>query len=712
MNPLRPFAHAWSAVPLSATILGISLGFSLACGETVPFKALPPVDQVGEPAADATADVTKTFSSGKTIPVDLTIDSGFENITQGFSLEQNPRQQEQYNQIERTLYNDSFSQGHKGISALQSFAVSEAGIFDLLLVIDNSSSMGPYQNRLSKTLPDILRYVQNTNWRIAVVTTSSPCLRKTIAGQPFITRQDFDRSALQADIDFQNLIKVGETGNPVERGIFMATQAMQETGCDAGNVAWLRPDSQRAVLLLTDENNCGSAPNEGCAGLPYEKAEYFFDRVGKSVVFNAMVLTQEPPNASSDPSDPNHDCENSGGYGEAPDPGEYLRIVAETGGRYADLCRSNYSTVLNQISEDVGKKINAQFELQYPAEISSLELKIDGRAVSKYNVNGRILTILEPVTERSGTLEVKYKHDPVAMVKNFTPSHGIDAKTLEVFVNETALGAKDYSYNESTGKVELRDLPAELAAIKLRYRSNAELPKTFAYVSDYYLETMEVSVAGQKTKDFTVDRTNRKVTLNTAPRDGQRVIFTYELPGDRRTDYPVLGVLIDEIEAFQIVDAASGEVLPAVLDGGQIKIDPLFVAGGRKVLAKYNIAHDYLNKQFVLETPNLPFPDSLKIEAEGDASVCTKDILVRAGKLSFSCTDEDFGAIRVSYAYAEDYRNTFDVSINFSGPKSYRVFINGVETTAYQLIDEQVVILKKDLPPDSEVKVIVHPDVI
>lgn len=710
MYPFRSLARVLSALPVSASILGLCLGVNLACGSTETFTAAPPKERIGGPGADQAADITKEFSSGKTVPVDLTIDSGFNNITQGFSLEQNPRQQEQYNQIERTLYTDSYIQGHKGIAALQSFAVAEAGIFDLLLVIDNSSSMGPYQDRLSTTLPNILKYVSNTNWRIAVVSTSSPCLRKTIAGQPYVTRQDFDRNSAQADIDFQNLIKVGETGDPVERGILMATQAMQETGCDAGNVAWLRPDSQRAVLLLTDENNCGSAPNEGCAGLPQEKAEYFFDRVGKNVTFNAMLLTEEPPASSVNPSDPFHFCSNSGGY-DPPNPLEYVRLVNETGGRFADVCRSNYSTVLNQISEDVGKRINASFELQYPAEISSLELRIDGKKVEKYNVNGRTLTILEPLTERSGTLEVKYKHNPVAMVKNFAPKQSIDAQTLEVFVNEVALSSKDYSYNESTGKVELRDLPIESAGVKLRYRAGTELPKVFSYVSDYYLETLQVNVDGKPSKDFTVDRTTRKVTLKTAPRDGQQIILSYELPGDRRTDYPVLGVLLDEVEAFELLDAQTAEVLPSSIEGGLIKVDPLFVHGGRKVLAKYNIAHDFANKQFVLETQKLPFPDSLKIEADGDASLCTKDILIRSGKLSFACSDDDFTLIRVRYDYAEDYRNTFDVSINFSGPKTYRVFINGVETSAFTIIDEQVVILKKDLPPDSAVKVIVHPDV-
>ena len=135
--------------------------------------------------------------------------------------------------------------------------------------------------------------------------------------------------------------------------------------------------------------------------------------------------------------------------------------------------------------------------------------------------------------------------------------------------------------------------------------------------------------------------------------------------------------------------------------------------GGRKVLAKYNLQHEFDGKVFVLQTPKLPFPDSLKIEAGGsNPALCSKNVAISAGKLSFECTDEDFGSIRIQYSYADDYKNTFDVAIDFSGPKTYRVFIDGVETTSFQIVDEQLVILKKDLPPESEVKVIVHPDVI
>jgi len=684
-----------------------------ACGEATPFKAQErKITQSDGTSFDATSDITKTFQSGKTQTAQLTINSGFADLTQSFVLEQDPRQQEQYSQIERKIITETFTQGHKGISASQSFNVSEAGIFDLLLVIDDSSSMGPYQGRLSKTLPDILSHITNTNWRIAVISSSTSCLRKTDSGKSFLTRADWDADAIKADADFHKLINVGERGNPVERGILMATQAMLETGCEAGNVAWLRPDSQRAILILSDEHNCGSASNEGCVGEPYEKADYFFDRVGKNVTVNAMLLTAEPPAANaSDPLDPNHDCENSGGYSTPPNPTEYYRMVNETGGRFVDLCRANYSTVLNQMSDDVGKKINVQFELSHPAELSSLDIQIDGKKINAFNVNGKILSILETVTDKNAKLDVKYKHDPVPMVKSFTPTKPIDGKTVEVFVGDTALPAKDFTFNGSSGKVELRDLPGELAQIKLRYRDNAVLPKTFSYIQPYYLDTLEVTVAGVKTTDFTVDQTTRKITLAEAPRDGQPVYLTYELPGDRHTSYPVLGVLDDEIENFAVVDAETGAELNATRTSGAIIVDPLDVKGGRKVEARYNLNHAYEDAKFVIDSAKVPFPGSLKISAEGNTEICTKDIAIAQGKISFECEDEDFKTIDVSYQYAEDYKNTFDIAVDFSGLKSYRVFINGNETSAYTIIENKLVILKKDLPPDSEVKVVVHPEV-
>src|SRR5262249_22155309 len=145
-------------------------------------------------------------------------------------------------------------------------------------------------------------------------------------------------------------------------------------------------------------------------------------------------------------------------------------MVQETGGIVRDICRSDYSQVLDQISQNVSKKINAKFELAFPAELEGLELRIDGKPVSSYNVNGKILTIMDPLSDKNGSLEVHYKHSPIAMRKVFDLNHASDPATFQVLVNDKALTRDDFQYDQMTGRIELKDMPPERAQVRVRYR--------------------------------------------------------------------------------------------------------------------------------------------------------------------------------------------------------------------------------------------------
>lgn len=700
---IKNFALALLALPVVAS----------CSQEAVPFHSVN--NRVGTPteipSGDAGGDIIKTFRSGTVGNVDLTMDSGFQLIRQDFQLRQEPKQQEQQIQLDRKRMESNFVQGHSGVSASQSFMVSEAGVFDLLLVIDNSSSMGLYQKRLSKTLPDILRHISNTNWRIAVVTTSTPCLSKTKDGRRYLTRADYDSDSVKANEDFIHMITVGEFGSTVERGILMATSGMLEEGCTSESNAWLRSDSQRSVLLLSDEKNCGSADNEGCPGQPYELAKYFFDKVGYNVTVNALLLLQEPPNANAaDPDDPNHDCKNSGGYSTAPNPAEYVKVVQETGGIVQDICRSDYSVVLDQISQNVSKKINAKFELKDAAVAESVQLTIDGKKVNNFSVSGKTLTILDALSAQNGTLQVSYKHDPVPMLKAFAPDQSYDPETFEVYVNGNALPSTGFTFNSKSGLVELKDTPPERAAVKIRYRENIPLRKVFQYTQDFVDGSLEVKVDGVTIQGFKYDSATKTITLDKAPRDAQVVNMAYELPTHKKLTYPVQGVFSDGIEFFELHDKKTGEIVDASLENGIITVPREVVWEGRDVQAVYNLNYEFEDNTFVVAAEELPFQGSLKIEAAGSAEICGRDLSIKDGKISFKCSDEDFENIKVQYQYAEDYTNSFDVGVSYAGPKSYKVYVNGQETEAFHVLGEQLVLLKKDLPPDSEVKVIVHPE--
>ncbi len=689
-----------------------ALGLISACGtDRNKFRS---VDDAGgaQPivAADAAPRYVKTFQAGQLETIQATIESGFALIRQNFSLVQAPKTVELSQQLERAKFEDTFQQGHGGFPKTETFSIAEAGIFDLLIVIDDSSSMGPYQSRLSKTLPSILRYISATNWRIAVVTSSSSCLRETGDGRRFITRAEYDADPAKASKDFKKLILVGDGGDPIERGIKMLTDAMLGAGCVGDNSPWLRADSQRSILLATDENNCGSGPNEGCAGSPWEKADYFFDRVGYNVPVNALLLLQEPPSANPwDPADPNHDCENSGGYGEPPNPSEYLRLIQKTGGIYSDVCRSNYNAVLEQISLNVRKKTNIQFELAYPAVPTSLELAIDGRSIKNYTITDKTLTILEPVDENAQSLTVGYRHSPVNLVKSFKPSHLADATSFEVLINGEMLPKYGYEFHPESGELVLNNFPPEFAQIKLRYRDNQQLRKEFSYRKNIVPINLEVWVDDKQTSEFIHDPLQKRITFTKAPADGQMIAIQYELPGDRTLKYAIYGADASSVERLKVVDRDTGVELKASISNGQIELENSEIAQGRKVQAVYNMAYAFKDKVFSLAIAAQPFPGSLKIVAEGDRNVCTDNVKVFENQLQFRCKDEDFERIGIEYQVAADYTNSFDVSVDYSGPRSYEVQVNGQKIDAYHIIENRLIILKKDLPPGAEVKVLIQP---
>jgi hypothetical protein len=695
------------------SLLSVLMGFSMAAGCGADKTYFRSLDDNGGPPAEASADAApeylKTFEAGQLANADLTISSGFNLIQQDFLLVQAPKSAELSQQIDRAVFEDLLTQGNNGTTAQQSFSIAEAGIFDLLIVMDNSSSMGPYQNRLSMNLPSILRYVSNTNWRIAVVTTTSACLNRTSDGRKYITRADYDANPTKAQADFQNLIKIGEGGDPVEKGIKMAADAMTAQGCASTSNEWLRADSQRSILMITDEKNCGSGSNEGCPGAPFESAQYYYDRVGYNTPFNALLLLQEPPNVTADPNDPNRDCENSGGYLDPPNPSEYLRMVNDTGGISSDVCRSNYSSVLEQISLNVRKKINIQFELDYPAVATSLDISLDGKKIKSFSVSGRTLTILEAVPETAQSLTVAYKHSPVTMVKTFNPSRIPDGSSLDVFINGEKLAKTLYAYDEVSQSLELNNIPPEYAQIKLRYRDNVALRTVFNYVQNFVPGSLEVWVNDKEVSNYSHDPANKRVSFSTAPSDASAISLRYEMPGDRRLKYPILGADAARIENFRLIDRESQEELGAQVDNGNLLVDNDAIANGRKVRAIYNMNHDFKDKLYSIAINGQPFPGTLKISAEGDEQICKRDIEIGEDTIGFACDDEDFEKLSVSYQYADSYKNSFDISVDYSGPKTYRVYVNTSEIKNYFITENKLIILKKDLPPGSIVKVLIQP---
>jgi len=211
---------------------------------------------------------------------------------------------------------------------------AEAKRLDLLLMIDNSGSMSAYQDKLAPKLETLLTHLATTNWRIAVATTDDSCLRD------LITKKQFTNDPVAATARFAMAVNAGSGGKPLERGLEMSARALSGK-CASGNLKWTRNQSTKATLILSNEDNCGTAANEFCDPV-YGPSEFLAAAPAETVVYALL-----------------HDldaCE-SDGYDIA--SVEYHQVVAATGGLRAPICQPSYEGILREISRHLKNRIDA-----------------------------------------------------------------------------------------------------------------------------------------------------------------------------------------------------------------------------------------------------------------------------------------------------------------------------------------------------------------
>ncbi len=692
-----------------ASGLILFLGIASCGGQGVQFAEAPDAPQEeSDSSADAQPYFLKEWQIGEPKEQSIIIDTGFGLVSQELSFQQAPPTQQQSTQMNRPIQTVVTNQGHNGNSATDNFAVSEAGLLDLLIVMDDSNSMVGYQQKLANNLPSILTHIGNTNWRIAVTTTSNSCLRTAQSGTiQILTKALYDNNPVNGEAIFAELLEVGTTGS-WERGILMGTDALQGK-CGANTTPWLRPSANIAMLIVTDEENCGSAQNEGCVGETWEKADYFIDTFGTEPTVHGLILLDDPPSNGNPGYDPT--CDNSGYYDDPPNPTNYQELINLTGGVYADVCTSDYTTVLTQISQNVSDKINVQFELNsVPSNPNGLTIEIDGNPVTNYDVDGKTLTILDPVAPTANNLSVQYLHHPKPKTNNFSTNQAIDPSTLTVWLNDILVDPALYSYNENSQQVHFQNQPPDRAKIELNFRPNTLLPKEFS-IDHSYLEGSFKALVNGKAVNFTINHDTKQIVFAEPPQDNAVVTISYAKPGDKKQQYPVVdSIKIDQLEEIRVLDRDTLEEIPVEFsEDGLLSFPESEIWSDRPIKVEYNREIDPQNLNFTLPIESQLLSDSLTIVADGDEEVCTQSLKITDKNLSFNCSDEDFETLEIRYKELVDYENSFTLDFDYSGPVTWRVFVDGREFEDFYQFEKTIVILKKDLPPGSKVRIEAHP---
>ncbi len=507
------------------------------------------------------------FVAGRSAKEELSFSFTPNVATQDIEMLASTPQNVSMRQIERPIIADKFIQGHPGNIVGEEFPVLRLDKLDLLVVVDDSSSMGPYQRKLARGLAPLLSNISNTDWQMMVTSTSAQKRRNPVdptridrfygcprintadaSDKAVITRHDMVLNPDAVSAQFSWKVMVGESGDPVERGVLAATSGLAGE-CGQIDKSWVRADAHKVVLVLSDEENCGSDDDQGCNGAPDSDPHYFLDNVPKGTQFFALLHDHEKYS----------ECLEAG-YIRKPD--DYRWLIDRTGGKEGNICVDNYSGILAEISRDMHPVPRKEFELAYAPEPGSIKFTVDGKPwAARFQVDGKKIILDDSLPGNARVLKITYTHDPVPLVKRFTLSAVPDLATLQVKVNGRILDSAGYT---SEGNVlELTELPPAKAVIEPLYRSATPLPHYFPLPDNLILETLTATVDTAPITDFLIVGTGSyEIFFREAPRDGAAIVLTFEEPGTRVLSYPSLAYERNKVDQIAAYDKDTGATVP------------------------------------------------------------------------------------------------------------------------------------------------------
>ncbi len=225
---------------------------------------------------------------------------------------------------------------------------------DVLLVVDDSNSMAPYQELLGGAYDDLVGVLNliGSDYRIGVTTTDT--LRPD-AGQvndDWVTPDTAD-----AEDVFLSIVSLGTSGSGTEMGLEAARLALEER--DDG---FIRSDAMLSVVIVSDEED--SSPysvNEYVNGFRRLKGDA---RDGVRVSAATMMTRETCPVV-----------------GEEGTPGYRYVLAAEEGdGVSVDLCSGDFAAGVAEIAFNASR-LRSVFHLAELPDAASIAVYLDGVAL-------------------------------------------------------------------------------------------------------------------------------------------------------------------------------------------------------------------------------------------------------------------------------------------------------------------------------------------
>ncbi|WP_413292819.1 hypothetical protein ACLSU7_15520 [Bdellovibrio sp. HCB185ZH] len=276
----------------------------------------------------------------------------------------------------------TFDVSSKYKSLVQNVQVTPNKKVDLLIVIDNSGSMEYEQKNMASRVKNLLSVIKGLDWQIAVTTTDP---RDVTLGDGRLVqltgkKGQYILTSAMADAEAQTLLGAtlqrSEVGSGDEQAIYVTYRAIERSlSQTGGNVNFVRPDAQLAVLTISDEDES----KNGTKNDPQSLLNFISQTYGGQKAFSFHSIITRPGDTA---------CKSTNGYAYGY---RYEQISKLTGGVIGDVCAADYAAQVSGIADGVRKTLKTFTLTCAPVvdSVRSISVLKDGQPYAgAYTVSG------------------------------------------------------------------------------------------------------------------------------------------------------------------------------------------------------------------------------------------------------------------------------------------------------------------------------------
>ena len=266
----------------------------------------------------------------------------------------------------------------------QQWIQEQIPILDVLWVVDNSGSMGPFQLGLSNNIGSFMSTfaASGTDYHMSVITTDS-----------YLFSTIIDGSTQNSEQLLSSLVITGITGSGMEKGIDMASRSLSTAAAAGRGGNFFREDSKLIVIFVSDE------PDFSASGW----ASYipFFDSIKPAGSFIPYGIIGDVPGGCT--------IQWNSTIRAATEGLGYWDLIEYYSGNWYSICANDWGLQLQDLAGEVtGRRM---FVLEEDPIIDTIEVYVNGQMTSDWEYDedeNCVVFSSGNMPEEGQTIEITY----------------------------------------------------------------------------------------------------------------------------------------------------------------------------------------------------------------------------------------------------------------------------------------------------------------